>query len=44
MTYLSWLLIWFEVISELRINLDKNEITLVERVENLEELSLRDWL
>lgn len=44
MTYLSWLLIWFEVILELRINLDKNEITLVERVENLEELSLRDWL
>ena len=32
MAYLSGLLMWFEAISELRINLDKNEILLVGRV------------
>ena len=26
MTYLSWLLIWFEVISGLKINLDKSKL------------------
>ena len=31
---------WFEAISSLRINLDKNEILPVGRVENLEELAL----
>ena len=31
---------WFEVISGLRINLDKSEILLVGKVENLEELAL----
>ena len=40
MTYLSWLLIWFEVISGLRINLDMSEILLVGKVENLEILAL----
>ena len=40
MTYLSWLLMWFEVISGLRINLDKSEILSVGRVENLEVLAL----
>ena len=40
MTYLSWLLIWFEVISDLRINLDMSEILLVGKVENLEILAL----
>ena len=29
MTYLSWLLIWFEAMLGLRINLDKSEILLV---------------
>ncbi|RVX16452.1 hypothetical protein CK203_005912 [Vitis vinifera] len=40
MAYLSWLLMWFEVISSLRINLDKNEIFSVGRVENLKVLAL----
>ena len=34
MTYLSWLLMWFETISGLRINLDKSEILPMGRVEN----------
>ncbi|RVW91675.1 LINE-1 reverse transcriptase-like [Vitis vinifera] len=40
MTYLSWLLMWFEALSGLRINLDKSEILPVGRVENLELLAL----
>ncbi|KAJ9700381.1 hypothetical protein PVL29_005939 [Vitis rotundifolia] len=40
MAYLSWLLMWFEAISGLRINLDKSEISPVGRVENLEGLAL----
>ncbi|RVX00466.1 hypothetical protein CK203_037011 [Vitis vinifera] len=40
MVYLSWLLMWFEAISGLRINLDKSEILSVGRVENLEALAL----
>ncbi|RVW42952.1 hypothetical protein CK203_076318 [Vitis vinifera] len=39
MAYLSWLLMWFEAISGLRINLDKSEILPVGRVENLELLA-----
>ena len=31
MTYLSWLLMWFEACSGLRINLDKSELILVGR-------------
>ncbi|RVW38066.1 putative ribonuclease H protein [Vitis vinifera] len=40
MVHLSWLLMWFEAISGLRINLDKSEILPVGRVENLENLAL----
>ncbi|KAJ9699874.1 hypothetical protein PVL29_005640 [Vitis rotundifolia] len=40
MAHLSWLLMWFEAISGLRINLDKSEILPVGRVENLEALAL----
>ena len=40
MDCLSWLLMWFEVISGLRINLDKSEILPVGKVENLEALAL----
>ena len=40
MAYLSWLLMWFEAISGLRINLDKNEILPVGRVKNMEALAL----
>ena len=29
MTYLCWLLIWFEVFSDLKINLDKSKLFLV---------------
>ena len=39
MAHLSWVLLWFEVISGLRINLDKSEIIPVGRVENLEVLA-----
>ena len=35
MAYLSCLLMWFEVISGLRINLDKSEILSIRKVENL---------
>ncbi|RVX15999.1 hypothetical protein CK203_005829 [Vitis vinifera] len=36
LTYLSW---WFEAMSRLRVNLEKSELILVRRVENLEELA-----
>ena len=40
MTSLRWLLMWFEVISGLRINLDESEILSMGRVENIEMLAL----
>ena len=40
MTYLSWLLIWFEACSGLRINLEKSEMIPVGRVHNIEGLAL----
>ncbi|RVW36183.1 hypothetical protein CK203_100357 [Vitis vinifera] len=40
MTSLRWLLMWFEVISGLRINLDESEILPMGRVENIEMLAL----
>ena len=40
MAYLSWLLMLSEIISSLRINLDKSEILPVGRVENLKLLAL----
>ena len=40
LAHLSWVLMWFATISDLKINLDKSEILLVGRVENLEELAL----
>ena len=40
MTYLSWLLMWFEAILGLKINLTKSELILLRRVENLDELAL----
>ena len=40
MVSLSWLLIWFETISGLKINLDKSEILPVGRVDNVEDLAL----
>ena len=39
MAYLSWLLMWFEAISGLKINLAKSEIILVRRVVNMEVLA-----
>ena len=41
MIYLSWLLMWFEAISSLKINLIKSELILVGKVENLEELAFK---
>ena len=38
MMFLWWLLMWFEAISGLRVNMDKNELISVERVENVEDL------
>ncbi|KAJ9696179.1 hypothetical protein PVL29_008429 [Vitis rotundifolia] len=40
LTYLSWLLIWFEAVSGLRINLEKSELIPVGRVENIDDLAL----
>ncbi|RVW69946.1 Transposon TX1 uncharacterized 149 kDa protein [Vitis vinifera] len=40
MTYLSWLLMWFEACSVLRINLEKSEMIPVGRVLNIEGLAL----
>ena len=40
LTYLSWLLMWFEVVSGLRINLEKSELIPVRRVENIDDLAL----
>ena len=38
LTYLCWLLMWFETISGLKVNLEKSELIPVGRVENVEEL------
>ena len=38
--YLSWLLMWFEAVSRLRINLEKSELIPVRRVENIDDLAL----
>ena len=40
LTYLSWLLMWFEAVSGLRINLEKSELILVGRVENIDDLAM----
>lgn len=40
LTYLSWLLMWFEAISWLSIDLEKSELILMGRVEIVEELAL----
>ena len=40
LTYLSWLLMWFEVMSRLRINLEKSELIPIGRVENINDLAL----
>ena len=39
MVYLSWILVWFEAFSGLKINFEKSSILPVGRVENLEELA-----
>ncbi|RVW37057.1 Translation initiation factor IF-2, chloroplastic [Vitis vinifera] len=39
LTYLSWLLMWFEVASGLRINLEKSELIPVGRVESMDDLA-----
>ncbi|RVW67635.1 putative ribonuclease H protein [Vitis vinifera] len=38
LTYLSWLLMWFEAVSRLRINLEKSELIPVGRVESMDDL------
>lgn len=38
--YLSCVFAWFEALSGLKVNIDKSEIILVERVENMEELAV----
>ena len=40
LTHLSWILLWFEVASGLRINLDKSEIIPVGVVEEIEEMAV----
>ncbi|RVW93640.1 putative mitochondrial protein [Vitis vinifera] len=39
LTYLSWLLMWFEAVSGLRINLEKSELIPIRRVENMDDLA-----
>ncbi|RVW13005.1 LINE-1 retrotransposable element ORF2 protein [Vitis vinifera] len=39
-TYLSWILVWFEAASGLRINLAKSEVILVGEVEDIEMLAV----
>ena len=39
LAYLSWILLWFEAISSMKINLEKSLILLVGNVENLDELA-----
>ena len=39
LTFLSWLLMWFEAISGLKINLEKSELIPLGRVENVEMLA-----
>ena len=39
LAYLNWILLWFEAISGLKMNLDKSSILPVEDVENLEALA-----
>ena len=39
MTFLCWLLMWFEVIFGLKANMDKSELILVGRVENVDDLA-----
>ena len=39
MKYLSWVLLWFELSSGLRINLDKSELIPMGTVENVEALA-----
>ncbi|RVX12905.1 putative ribonuclease H protein [Vitis vinifera] len=40
LTYLSWILAWFEAVSGLKINLAKSEVILVGEVEDIEELAV----
>ena len=40
MVHLSWILLWFEAISGLRINLEKSTVMVMGGVENLEDLAL----
>ena len=39
MTFLCWLLMWFEAISRLKVNLDKSELIPMGRVENVDYLT-----
>ncbi|KAJ9690554.1 hypothetical protein PVL29_012947 [Vitis rotundifolia] len=38
MTFLYWLLMWFETISKLRLNLNKSELIPMGNLENVEDL------
>ncbi|RVX12162.1 hypothetical protein CK203_010678 [Vitis vinifera] len=40
LTYLSWLLMWFEACSGLRVNLEKNKLIPMGRVHDIEDLAL----
>ena len=39
MTFLCWVLMWFEAISGLKVNLDKSELIPMGRVENVDDLA-----
>ena len=40
LTHLSWLLMWFEACSRLRVNLEKSKLILMGRVHDIEDLAL----
>ena len=40
MAFLSWLLMWFEAVSRLRINLEKNELIPMDSEENIDNLAM----
>ena len=44
MTYLCWLLMWFEAISDLKINLDKSELYLVGVGEDPKDLAINNGI
>lgn len=39
MKYLSWVFMWFEALSKLKVNMDKSEVILIGRVQTLKDVA-----